>query len=137
MSKSRPAVAARPRYARILIRASVSFALGAYPAPPWPAVALDAAVKQDLPLTPPLPPPRPASPAGALIAPNIQPAAAIPAAPADAPVPPQEPPRQPRSLPAATRARMHACGFEWQKLKETGGAADKTWFEFAQICLVK
>jgi hypothetical protein len=32
---------------------------------------------------------------------------------------------------------MHACGQEWQKMKETGTAAGKTWFEFAQVCLVQ
>jgi hypothetical protein len=32
---------------------------------------------------------------------------------------------------------MHACGLEWQKMKETGATADKTWFDFARICLAK
>jgi hypothetical protein len=32
---------------------------------------------------------------------------------------------------------MHACGLEWQKMKETGAAADTTWFDFALICLAK
>jgi hypothetical protein len=51
--------------------------------------------------------------------------------------PQNEAPRPPRHLPSASRARMHACGLEWQKAKETGQAADKTWFEFAQVCLAK
>lgn len=113
--------------------ALASVALAAALAPLWPAFALDTAMQQDLPLTPPLPPPRPASRDRTLPATSLPPAAAIPAEPA----PPQEAPRQPRSLPAAPRARMHACGLEWQKMKETGAAADKTWFEFAQVCLLK
>lgn len=32
---------------------------------------------------------------------------------------------------------MHACALEWQNAKKTGLAADKTWFEFAQVCLAK
>jgi hypothetical protein len=32
---------------------------------------------------------------------------------------------------------MHACGLEWQEMKETGAAADKTWFDFALVCLAK
>jgi hypothetical protein len=32
---------------------------------------------------------------------------------------------------------MHACGLEWQKMKETGAAAGKTWYEFATFCLTK
>jgi len=58
-----------------------------------------------------------------------------PAVPETAPR--NEAPRPPRHLPSASRARMHACGLEWQKAKETGLAADKTWFEFAEVCLAK
>jgi hypothetical protein len=32
---------------------------------------------------------------------------------------------------------MHECGLEWQKMKESGAAADKIWFDFAQVCLAK
>jgi hypothetical protein len=32
---------------------------------------------------------------------------------------------------------MHVCGLEWQKMKETGAAANKTWLDFALICLAK
>lgn len=107
--------------------------LAAVPFPVWQALAFDVMAQHELPLTPPLPPPRPAVPGEPPAAARLQPAGPSPAAPA----PPPEAPRQPRSLPAATRARMHACGLEWQKLKETGAAANKTWFEFAQICLLK
>jgi hypothetical protein len=96
-------------------------------------VALDGAAKPSLPFTVPLPPPRPESRSV-----TQGTATSSPAAPALVqPAPQQETPRQPRYLPPASRARMHACGQEWQKLKETGLAADKTWFEFAQVCLAK
>ncbi len=42
----------------------------------------------------------------------------------------------PHDLPVATRARMHACGAEWQRMKMSGEAADKIWRVFAQSCLV-
>jgi hypothetical protein len=32
---------------------------------------------------------------------------------------------------------MHACGLEWQKMKQSGTAGDKTWYDFARICLAK
>ena len=133
MNKPCPSATAQSRSTLVLTVAAAWFAL----APLLPAVALDAAVQQKFPLTPPLPPPRPVSPDGVPTTATVQPAAVIPAAPEYAPVPPHEAPRQPRSLPPASRARMHACGLEWQKLKQTGGAADKTWYEFAKVCLVK
>lgn len=40
-------------------------------------------------------------------------------------------------LPPASRARMHECALEWQKMKQTGAAAEKIWFTFAQSCLVR
>jgi hypothetical protein len=46
-------------------------------------------------------------------------------------------PYQPHALPPATRAQMHACGVEWQHMKATGAATDKTWYTFAQTCLAR
>ena len=43
----------------------------------------------------------------------------------------------PQSLPAASRAQMHECGREWQKMKASGAAAEKTWLSFASICLAR
>ncbi len=40
-------------------------------------------------------------------------------------------------LPPYTRARMHECALEWQKMKAQGTAAEKIWFTFAQSCLVR
>jgi hypothetical protein len=52
-----------------------------------------------------------------------------------APIPAE--PGPPISLPPASRERMHACGAEWQKMKKSGAAADKTWRDFATVCLAK
>ena len=41
----------------------------------------------------------------------------------------------PQALPAASRTRMHKCGRQWQKMKASGAAADKTWLSFASTCL--
>jgi hypothetical protein len=101
---------------------------------PQPAWALDMQA-QPRPLSiAPLPPERPAgigSPA------KVQPPPADSAVPEGAPMPPSDPPPQPRNLPPASRARMHECAVEWQKMKESGAAADKIWYDFAQNCLVK
>jgi len=43
----------------------------------------------------------------------------------------------PYMLPVASRARMHDCALQWQKMKLSGAAADKSWRDFAQVCLVK
>jgi hypothetical protein len=40
-------------------------------------------------------------------------------------------------LPPYTRARMHECALEWQKMKAQGTTAEKIWFTFAQTCLVQ
>ncbi|MEJ0095821.1 MAG: hypothetical protein WDN46_21160 [Methylocella sp.] len=40
-------------------------------------------------------------------------------------------------LPSASRERMHACGLEWQKMKLSGAAKNKTWRDFAQVCLAE
>jgi hypothetical protein len=102
-----------------------------------PALALDAAEKSNPSFTAPLPPARPAGPAGGRATIGSPSPPPISAAPIEAPRPQPDPPPQPRNLPPASRARMHACGLEWQKMKETGAAADKTWFDFARICLTK
>ncbi len=102
-----------------------------------PAFALDAAANPNPSFTAPLPPPRPAGPSGGRATIDFPSAPAISATPIEAPRPLPDPPPQPRNLPLASRVRMHACGLEWQKMKETGAAADKTWLDFARICLVK
>ena len=101
-----------------------------------PAFALDAAAKPNPSFTAPLPPARPSGRAGGGATIDSPSAPAISASPQGAPTPQQDPP-QPRNLPLASRARMHACGLEWHKMKEMGAAADKTWLEFAQNCLAK
>jgi hypothetical protein len=101
-----------------------------------PAFALDAGAKPNPSVTAPLPPPRPAGLAGARGTMDSSQAPALPAAPIEA-TPQREPASVPRNLPPASRARMHACGLEWQRMKETGAAADKTWQDFARICLPK
>ena len=109
------------------------------------AVALDAPAKPRPPFTPPLPPVRPAGPAGVPAPPTAGvplpaqslPAPAGPAMPSEAPASPDDSPTQPQNLPPASRARMHECGLEWQKMKASGAAADKIWFDFAKVCLTK
>jgi len=102
-----------------------------------PAFALDTSAKPNPSFTAPLPPARPAGPAGGRATIDFPSAPAISAAPVEAPTPQQDTPPLPRNLPPASRARMHACGLEWQKMKETGAAADQTWQDFARICLAK
>jgi hypothetical protein len=102
-----------------------------------PALALDAAAKPSPPFTAPLPPARPAGPVGGRATIDFPSAPAISAPPIGAARPQREPTAPPRNLPPASRARMHACGLEWQKMKETGAAANKTWLDFALICLAK
>ena len=41
------------------------------------------------------------------------------------------------TLPPATRARMHECGLEWQRMKANGAATEETWYTFAQTCLAR
>ena len=40
-------------------------------------------------------------------------------------------------LPSASHARMHECAVEWQNMKTTGTAVEKTWFNFALKCLTR
>jgi len=103
-----------------------------------PIYALDAPTAPRPSFTAPLPPVRPAGPVGGH-PPSSQspPAPASPGVPIGAPAPPAEPPSQPQVLPSASRKRMHECGLEWQKMKESGAAADKIWFDFAKVCLTK
>jgi hypothetical protein len=112
---------------------------------PVTAPALDAPAKAKRPAIAPTPPGRPASlgggtpkggaptPAAAPSGPAQPASTAPPAADAAPPVPAVV--DGPRPLPAASRQRMHACGAEWQNMKMTGQAVDKTWREFAEICL--
>ncbi len=90
--------------------------------------------KQKSPAVMPLPPARPANLGGAVAPVPTPPVAPAPDAAAPSPPPP---PEGPHPLPAASRERMHACGAEWQKMKMEGTARDKTWRDFAEICLTK
>lgn len=90
---------------------------------------------------PPLPPARPVDlPTGPSV---TSPSTTQPEAPKDpaahAPSPEETTadlsPYRMHKLPPATRARMHECGEEWQHMKTTGAALDKTWYTFAQTCL--
>jgi len=81
----------------------------------------------------PLPPPRPAEFGGRrhdLVKRGLQ-EAPTPRAPLPAVVVAT----MPRALPPATRERMHACGLEWQQIKWTGSAGERTWRDFAMECL--
>jgi hypothetical protein len=101
-----------------------------------PVFALDAPAKPRPPFMAPLPPVRPEG--AGVPAPAQSPT--VPASPPlsiGAPTPPADQPLQPRHLPPATRTRMHECGLEWQKMKESGAAADKIWYDFAWVCLTK
>jgi hypothetical protein len=100
----------------------------------------------------PLPPQRPsmlapgqaapASPEQTSPQPNA-PANSAPAAPpsaADEPIKPgviNEGPGTLLKLPSASHARMHECAVEWQNMKTTGTAVEKTWFNFALKCLTR
>jgi hypothetical protein len=84
--------------------------------------------------TPPMPPPRPASLMAAPPPINLQ----VPALPPGIdPMVANFAPDEPVALPPASRAQMHKCGSEWQKMKASGAAADKTWLSFAKVCLVQ
>jgi hypothetical protein len=41
----------------------------------------------------------------------------------------------PRALPPASRERMQECGREWQQIKWSGSAGERTWRDFAMECL--
>lgn len=137
MSAAKRVVTPRKGALLALTRAVAWLVLAAAQLALQPALALDAAEKPNPSFTAPLPPARPAGLAGGRATIDIPSAPAISAAPIEAPRPRPDLPPQPRNLPPASRARMHACGLEWQKMKETGAAADKTWGDFARICLAK
>ena len=84
---------------------------------------------------PPLPPQRPANLAQKSTPTQIAPPA--PAAPAPKAVATADDDFTPAALPAAPRARMHECGLEWQKLKNSGAAATMLWRDFAAACLTR
>jgi hypothetical protein len=100
----------------------------------------------------PLPPQRPSTLAPALGAPasaeqaSPRPSTATNMAPpapphaADEPIKPgliNEGPGTLLKLPSASHARMHECAVEWQNMKTTGTAVEKTWFNFALKCLTR
>jgi hypothetical protein len=67
-------------------------------------------------------------------------APATPPSAADEPIKPgviNEGPGTLLKLPSASHARMHECAVEWQNMKTTGTAVEKTWFNFALKCLTR
>lgn len=78
----------------------------------------------------PMPPPRPND----LAAPQSAPAPAQAAHPVDT-LPPIDPDHPPM-LPAASRARMRACGKEWEAMK-MAGKDGIGWRAFATQCLTR
>lgn len=87
----------------------------------------------------PLPPARPADLKGTEAVHDQ-----VAAQPAQIAVPQHQPPPETssiqtialrRELPPATRQQMRACAIEWQMMKKSGEAGDKTWRDFAQNCL--
>jgi len=101
-----------------------------------PLFALDAPAAPRPSFMAPLPPVRPAEPAG------------VPA-PAQSPPAPQVR-RADRGTNASSGSAIAAASFaasvpqadarmrlEWQKMKESGAAADKIWYDFAKVCLTK
>ncbi|HLH11210.1 MAG TPA: hypothetical protein VKV77_04930 [Methylovirgula sp.] len=80
----------------------------------------------------PMPPVRPST----LPKPVPQVVPVTPPEPGSAPNdPPPWTPGKLLQLPPYTRARMHECALEWQKMKAEGEATEKIWFNFAQSCL--
>ena len=41
----------------------------------------------------------------------------------------------PFTLPKASRARMRACGHQWESMKDAGETGDDVWRDFAMKCL--
>jgi hypothetical protein len=82
---------------------------------------------------PPLPPARPSPSAPAIDTPRQMPEHEVTGETA---VPAWKPGKL-LQLPPYTRPRMHECALEWQKMKESGAAAEKIWYIFAQSCLVR
>jgi hypothetical protein len=137
----RPMKTRRP-YSRFHAGARLAFAAVALGvASTLPALTQDAPGKPMLSITAPLPPVRPpefdrdripvATPAPPAVATGPASAPVQAPAPSAAALAPLHP------LPPASRERMHACGLEWKKMKMSGAARDKTWRDFAQICLAE
>jgi hypothetical protein len=125
---------------RLTAAAAIALSLASIPEP----AAQELPARPKPPAIAPLPPVRPANLGGPPNAggpappatPQSLPPAAPPAAPASGLASPAEKAADgPRPLPAASRQRMHACGLEWQDMKIAGQARDKTWREFAEVCL--
>jgi hypothetical protein len=101
------------------------------------------AVAQGLPSSPPLPPPRPVFPGenvreqdGAL---PLQRETGRPS-PRDKDQPLVQPSVSPPGTwvwPPTDRGALRACAIEWQRMSEDGRAADKTWGEFAPLCMMR
>jgi hypothetical protein len=100
----------------------------------------------------PLPPQRPSMLAPGQVAPAspeqtspqpdapANPAPVAPPSAVDEPIKPgviNEGPGTLLKLPSASHARMHECAVEWQNMKTTGTAVEKTWFNFALKCLTR
>lgn len=111
------------------------FALSPLQSPLGSAQAEVQPAKSKPSLTVPLPPTRPVQPAA--VSPVLAPSLLAPPAVAPPQPTPTEGLLQPRKLPPASRARMHACGLEWQNMKRAGTAVDKTWLDFALACLTR
>lgn len=96
-------------------------------------LALGAEAAAQANATPPMPPPRPAT-----LSPSQQVNPQMPVLPPGVdPMVADFAPDKPETLPPASRAQMHKCGSEWQKMKASGATVDKTWLSFAKVCLVK
>lgn len=93
----------------------------------------------DTQMGPPMPPARPADLAAPSPAPTPQASQPVtPGVPAGVdPMVADFAADMPQELPPASRTQMQKCGSEWQKMKETGAATDKTWLAFAQSCLAQ
>ena len=123
------------------------------------ATAQDAASKAKPPAATPLPPTRPLSVGGDAtsaavpqtpMAPQTAPSSAAQTQAAAPPQPPTAPETSTPAtrdatwkagatgpLPPAPRQRIHECGLEWEKMKMAGQTIDKSWRDFAEICLTR
>jgi hypothetical protein len=133
-------------------------------APMAHAAAQDAASKTKPPAATPLPPTRPVNVGGSATSPDVPQTSATPMAPqtapstalqtqvpapppaaSQAPTPPEAPATRDATwkagatgpLPPASRQRIHACGLEWEKMKLAGQTIDKSWRDFAEVCLTR
>ena len=86
--------------------------------------------------TPPMPPARPSNLSAPAPPPPVPPLANGPP-PGVNPMVADFAADMPQTLPAASRAQMQECGREWQKMKASGAAAEKTWLSFASVCLAR